>query len=79
MLGSAAAKGLAAGSVRYAPSSVLGLAFGFIAAVAIVAIAVFGCAGHKNSSGGKKPRHQPEGGGFYLANGSARVEDGGSA
>lgn len=44
LLGLAAAKDLAAGSMHYAGSGIVGLAFGFVAAVAIVAIAIFGCA-----------------------------------
>lgn len=53
-LGLAAAEGLAAGTVHYAPNSVVGPLFGLVAAVAIVAIAAFGCAGHKKSPSASK-------------------------
>nr|BAK02845.1 predicted protein [Hordeum vulgare subsp. vulgare] len=66
-LGIAAAKGFTAGSMHYTPRGVVCLAFAFVAAVAIVAVAAFGCAGHK-SSGGKKPRRGH--GGSYWATGA---------
>ncbi|KAM0853766.1 hypothetical protein ACQ4PT_050857 [Festuca glaucescens] len=79
----AAAKGLAAGSVHYVPGSVVGLALGFVAAVAIVAIAVFGCAGHKKNSGGKKPSrsHGAQGSSYWPAGPAAGVSvgDGGAS
>jgi hypothetical protein len=46
-LGLAAA--VAAGSVHYTPCSVVGLVFACVATLAIVVIAVFGCAGHKKN------------------------------
>ncbi|VAH52992.1 unnamed protein product [Triticum turgidum subsp. durum] len=68
-MGIAAAKGFIAGSMHYTPSGVVCLAFAFVAAVAIVAVAVFGCAGHK-SSGGKKPR-RGHGGSYWAAGAGA--------
>ncbi|KAI5010406.1 hypothetical protein ZWY2020_012543 [Hordeum vulgare] len=59
-LGLAAAKGLAAaGSMYYASGSAVGLVFGFVAAAAIVAIAVFGCGDDGKPSGGAQGPRPP--------------------